>query len=87
MGGSAAVGILLVSAIPGRAAAAGALVLFAAATAVSMAVLSTTLGRALVRGPVARRLVRAAPALGFASLAFGAWYALAGVGALPGVLG
>jgi hypothetical protein len=75
VGGSAAVGVLLVSAVPGRLHAAIALLLFAAATAVSMALLSTGLGRALGRAAVAGRAERLVPALGTLSLAFGTWYA------------
>jgi len=74
-GGSAGVGILLVAAMPGRVTAAAGLVLFAAATAVSMAVLSATLGAALARAPVGGRFAALAPAMGGAGLAFGAWYA------------
>ncbi|MEO7986072.1 MAG: hypothetical protein ABI766_06030 [Gemmatimonadales bacterium] len=74
-GGSAGVGILLVGAIPGRTESVIALLLFAGATALSMALLSTAFGFALVRGPIARRLVRLVPVLGTASLLFGMWYA------------
>jgi ABC-type nickel/cobalt efflux system permease component RcnA len=76
VGGSAAVGVLLVGAIPGRAHAALALAVFAAATAVSMALLSTGFGYALGRAAVLRRVERAVPALGALSLLFGAWYAV-----------
>jgi ABC-type nickel/cobalt efflux system permease component RcnA len=76
VGGSAGVGILLVSAIPDRSASVIALFLFAAATAVSMALLSTAFGYALVRGPVSRRLVPLVPVMGVASLAYGVWYAV-----------
>ncbi len=76
VGGSAGAGILLVSAMPSRAQSVVALVLFAGATALSMALLSTAFGYALVRGPVARRLVRLVPLLGVASLLFGVWYAI-----------
>ena len=78
-GGSAGVGILLVGAVPGRAQSVIALTLFAAATALSMALLSTAFGYALVRGPIARRLVRLVPVLGTASLLFGVWYAVGAV--------
>jgi ABC-type nickel/cobalt efflux system permease component RcnA len=76
MGGSAGVGVLLLAGIPQRAEAAGALVIFAAATALSMATLSSGLGYALTRGPVARRLLALAPGIGAITLAFGVWYAL-----------
>ncbi|MEA2398871.1 MAG: hypothetical protein QOK25_2427 [Thermoleophilaceae bacterium] len=75
LGGSAAVGVLLVGAVPGRMHAAIALLLFAIATALSMAVLSSGFGRALGRAAVARRVERLVPALGTLSLAFGTWYA------------
>ena len=75
LGGSAAVGVLLVGAVPGRVHAAIALLLFATATALSMAALSNGFGRALGRAAVARRVERLVPALGTLSLAFGTWYA------------
>ncbi|HEX6992252.1 MAG TPA: hypothetical protein VF151_10210 [Gemmatimonadales bacterium] len=84
VGGSAAVGVLLVSAIPGRMASTLALVLFAAGTAVSMALASTAFAWALGRGPVVRQVRRIMPAFGLASLAFGLWY---GAVALEAVLG
>ena len=76
IGGSAGVGILLVSAIPSRTQSVIALFLFASATAVSMALLSTAFGYALVRGPISRRLVPLVPVMGVASLAYGVWYAV-----------
>jgi ABC-type nickel/cobalt efflux system permease component RcnA len=83
VGGSAGVGILLIGAMPGRAAAVAALALFALATAGSMAALSSAFGVALARGPVARRFGALAPVLGAASLVFGVWYALGALGTLP----
>ncbi|MEA2247278.1 MAG: hypothetical protein QOH46_1807 [Solirubrobacteraceae bacterium] len=82
-GGSAGVGLLLLAGIPDHLEAALALVVFALFTAISMAVASTSFGWALSRGPVARSYGTAAPALGLASLAFGVWYALGAVGAVP----
>lgn len=79
-GGSAAVGVLLVSAVSSRAAGVIALFLFAAATAVSMALVSTAFGYALARGPIARRLAAWVPVFGVAGALFGLWYAFA---ALP----
>jgi ABC-type nickel/cobalt efflux system permease component RcnA len=79
IGGSAGVGILLVGSISGGAAAAGALVLFAAATALSMALVSAGFGAAVSRGPAARALERLVPALATLSLLFGAWYAAAAI--------
>jgi ABC-type nickel/cobalt efflux system permease component RcnA len=78
-GGSAGVGILLLSAVPDRTVAAGALVLFAAATAGSMTALSSGWAHLLASGAVARRLVSAVPVLGAVSLGFGVWYAAGGV--------
>lgn len=75
-GGSAGVGILLIGAMPDHAVAAVALVLFAGATAISMALVSSAWGHALSRGAVAGLLSRLAPAFGAASLAFGVWYGL-----------
>ena len=83
MGGSAGVGVLLLAAIPDHVEALAALVVFAACTAVSMSVASTTFGYAITREPVLRRFVAVAPLLGAVSLAFGAWYALGAVNAVP----
>ena len=79
IGGSAGVGILLVSTIDGTALAIGALGILAAFTAVSMTLLTTGFGLTLGR----RSLGRLAPALGVASLAFGLWYALGAQNLLP----
>jgi ABC-type nickel/cobalt efflux system permease component RcnA len=76
VGGSGGVGILLVGAISGGGAGVLALALFAAATACSMALVSTAFGLALARGTLARHLEEIVPAMGCASLLFGAWYAL-----------
>jgi ABC-type nickel/cobalt efflux system permease component RcnA len=73
-GGSAAVGVLLVGAVAGRSAGVLALVVFAAATAISMAVVSSAFGYALTRDVMARPLARMIPVLGVASLVFGSWY-------------
>jgi len=79
IGGSAGVGILLVTTIDGTALAIGALGILAAFTAVSMTLLTTGFGLTLGR----RSLGRLAPALGLASLAFGLWYALGAQNLLP----
>ena len=79
VGGSAGVGILLVSTIDSRALALTGLGVLAAFTAVSMTLLTTGFGLTLARRP----LGRFAPALGLASLAFGVWYALGAQGVLP----
>jgi high-affinity nickel permease len=83
IGGSAGVGLLLLAAIPDHVEAIVALLIFAAFTAVSMALASTAFGYGISREPVLRRFMRVAPALGVLSLAFGAWYALGAVDAVP----
>ncbi len=79
IGGSAGVGILLVSTIESRSLALAGLAILAAFTAVSMTLLTTGLGLSLARRP----LGRLAPVLGCASLVFGVWYALGAQGMLP----
>ncbi|UGS37004.1 HoxN/HupN/NixA family nickel/cobalt transporter [Capillimicrobium parvum] len=79
VGGSGGLGILLVGSITGGAAAAGALVLFAGATAVSMAAVSAAFGYALALGPALRAFERLVPVLGAVSLLFGAWYLSAAI--------
>lgn len=83
IGGSAGVGLLLLAAIPNHVEGLVALVVFATFTAASMAIASTSFGYALSRGPVLRRFVAVAPALGVVSLAFGVWYALGALSAVP----
>lgn len=82
-GGSAGVGVLLLAGIPDRSTAAVALIAFALATAVSMATLSSAFGYALTRGPLLQRTLALAPALAVTTLAFGAWYALGALDAIP----
>jgi hypothetical protein len=84
-GGSAAVGILLVASVPARGTAVAALVVFAAGTAVSMALLSAAFGRMLGAALVRARLRAAIPALATFGLTFGAWYGLSAYGLVPGV--
>jgi ABC-type nickel/cobalt efflux system permease component RcnA len=79
IGGSAGVGILLVSTIDGTELSLLALAVLAAFTAVSMTLLTTGFGLTLAN----RAIGRLAPALGVASLAFGAWYALGAQNLLP----
>lgn len=79
VGGSAGVGILIVSTIDGRLVALAGLAVLAVFTAVSMTLLTTGFGLGLTRLSPARF----APALGLASLAFGAWYALGAQELLP----
>ena len=83
MGGSAGVGVLLLAAVPSHVEAVIALVVFAAFTAISMAVASTSFGYALSRAPLPGRVAVAVPALGTLSLAFGTWYALGALQAVP----
>jgi high-affinity nickel permease len=83
MGGTAGVGILLLAAIPSHALAVVALAIFAVCTAVSMTLLSTGFGLTLAAAQARRSFGRIAPALGLASLAFGAWYALGAQGIVP----
>lgn len=76
MGGSAGVGVLLLAGIRDEAQAGAVLVLFALATAVSMAILSCGLGYTLTRGTAVRRALALTPALGVLSFVFGVWYTL-----------
>jgi cytochrome c biogenesis protein CcdA len=76
-GGSAAAGVLVVGATAGRGDAVLALTLYAAGTAVSMALVSTLFGYALVRGASARRVESWIPALSVAGLVFGVYYTVA----------
>ena len=80
IGGSGGLTLLLISTISDKAQATGALLLFAAGTAVSMALLSTAFGLVIAGGPIARNFERVAPVLGVLSVAFGAWYALGALG-------
>ena len=43
-------------------------------------------GYAITRGPVLRRMLALAPAMGVLALAFGVWYALGALGAVPYML-
>lgn len=80
IGGSGGLTLLLLSTISDKTEATGALLIFAAGTAASMALLSTAFGLAIAGGPLARNFGRLAPALGVLSMAFGAWYALGALG-------
>jgi hypothetical protein len=86
VGGSAGVGVLPVGALPGPIPAAVALLLFAAATALSMALVSWSVGYTLTRRQVVPRLALVTPLLGCLSLAFGAWYTLAGMRVIAAAL-
>jgi hypothetical protein len=83
MGGSAGVGVLLLAAIPSHVEALAALALFAFFTAASMAMASASFGFALSRGPILRSYLTIAPAMGVLSLAFGVWYSLGALSAVP----
>lgn len=76
IGGSGGLTLLLLSTIADRGEAVAALLLFAAGTAVSMALLSTAFGLAIAGGPIGRNFERVAPVLGCLGMAFGLWYAL-----------
>ncbi len=86
LGGSAGVAVLVLATIPERAEAVAALGVLALGTALSMTMLSSALGQAIARGPALRRMLALAPSLGVVTLAFGGWYALGGIGAVPYVL-
>ncbi len=86
LGGSAGVSVLLLAGIPDTAEAVAALTVLAAGTAVSMTALSSAFGYAITRGPVLTRMVALAPAMGVLTLAFGGWYVLGAIGAVPYVL-
>ena len=75
--------VLLLAAIPDRTEAVAALVVLAGGTAVSMALLSSAFGYAITRGPVLTRMLAFAPAMGVLTLAFGGWYTLGAIGAVP----
>lgn len=80
VGGSGGLTLLLLSTIPRSSEAVVALLVFAAGTAVSMALLSTVFGLAIAAGPVARNFDRVAPVLGVFAATFGVWYALGALG-------
>jgi ABC-type nickel/cobalt efflux system permease component RcnA len=82
-GGSAGVGVLLLSSINDHVLAVGALAIFAFCTALSMALLSTGFGRVLSSPRLRGSFDRLAPALAFVSLAFGTWYALGALDLAP----
>jgi high-affinity nickel permease len=83
IGGSGGVGVLLLAAIHSHALALVALVLFAACTAVSMAMLSTGFGLALGRPAAQRAFSRIVPLFGVLGLCFGTWYALGALTLVP----
>jgi ABC-type nickel/cobalt efflux system permease component RcnA len=83
IGGSGGLTLVLLSTIRDPAGAAGALLVFVAGTATSMALLSTAFGFAIAAGPIRRNFERLAPVLGGLAAAFGVWYALSALGVVP----
>jgi high-affinity nickel permease len=83
IGGSGGVGVLLLAAIHSHVLALIALGLFAACTAISMAVLSTGLGFVLGRPRMQRAFGRVVPAFGALGVCFGTWYALGALALVP----
>ena len=81
IGGSAGITLLLLSTISDKREAMAALLLFAAGTALSMALLSTAFGLALSGRPLRRHLEGLAPVLGSLSAVFGIWYMLGALNA------
>jgi hypothetical protein len=77
MGGSAGVGVLLLTAIPSERVAVVSLLVLALFTAVSMTLVTVSFGLVLAARPVATASRTGIPVLGAASLAFGLWYAAA----------
>jgi high-affinity nickel permease len=77
MGGSAGVGVLVLASVRSTGLAVTSLGLLAVFTAASMSLLSSGFGSMLALRPVRAAFGAVAPALGAASLAFGAWYATA----------
>ena len=82
-GGSAGAAVLVVAATPGRGAATASLAVLALGTAISMTAVTALFGAALARGPLPRKFELVAPVLGTLSLAFGLWYGLAALSAVP----
>ena len=82
IGGSAGVGVLLLTSVRSTGLAVVSLVVLAVFTAFSMSVLSRALGSLLVSRP-RPAFGGFAPALGGASLAFGVWYATAAWSVAP----
>lgn len=81
--GSAAAGLIVLAASPDTTTRIVALAVFAAGTALSMALVSAALGHVVARGP-ARRFEALVPAVGLAGLVFGIAYGLHAAGTAPG---
>jgi cytochrome c biogenesis protein CcdA len=86
VGGSAGAAVLVVAAASQGVTAAIALLVFALATAVSMAACSALFGLMLASGRVEHRVAILTPAAGTVALVFGAWYALAAVQIAPALI-
>ena len=80
VGGSGGITLVLFSTIEEPAQAVAALLIFAAGTAVSMALLSSAFGLVIATGPVGRNFERLAPVIGVLAAAFGIWYAAGALG-------
>jgi sulfite exporter TauE/SafE len=76
LAGSAAVAVLLLTAVAKPADAVAALLVFAIGTAVSMAAMSGAVGLALGSASFRRRFGRVGPGLAAVTLLFGLWYAV-----------
>jgi high-affinity nickel permease len=83
IGGSGGVGVLLLAAIHSHVLALAALGLFAACTALSMAMLSSGFGYVLQRPRMQHGLARLVPAFGTFGILFGTWYALGALALVP----
>ena len=77
LAGSAGGAVLIGAAVPNRGLATAALLVMAAGTALSMALLSAAFGRIFTAAAARRAYGRAVPVLGLAACVFGTWYALA----------
>jgi cytochrome c biogenesis protein CcdA len=82
--GSAAAGFVVIAATSGTGARIAALGVFAAGTALSMAIVSAALGQVVALRP-ARRFEALVPVVGLAGLAFGVAYGLHAAGMAPGL--
>ena len=82
--GSAAAGLIVIAASPDTTTRIAALAVFAAGTALSMALVSAALGHVVARGP-ARRFEALVPVVGLAGLAFGLAYGIHAAGIAPGL--
>jgi cytochrome c biogenesis protein CcdA len=79
VGGSAGAAVLLMASAASRTEGVVALLVFAAATAASMALISIAFVYALRRGALRHRISELVPVLGTAGVIFGVWYSLAAV--------